>query len=86
MMVNNAYVEPAVKERIEIFLNRAGVAFNDFLNGLELKYDEDNPPPFVVRSKEELMEKLEEAERDFEEGRFYTAEEVEEMFLRKYGI
>ena len=111
-MVNNAFVEPAIKERVEALLSRGGVAFNDFINGLLVEFIEENnidefkvkddweefnrkmrlaldndhnPPAFAVRSKKELAAKLEEGQRDFEEGRVYAIEEVIGDLNRDYG-
>lgn len=41
-MVNNAFIEPGLKRQVELLLSKAGIAFNDFINGLLLEYIEEH--------------------------------------------
>ncbi len=104
-------LEPSVKKRVEVFLNRNNLSLSEFINGMLVEFIEDNgledehgedwedfyhkfaealdndpnPPSFVYRSEEELIEKIEEGLRDIREGRVYSFEEVVEELNRDYG-
>ncbi|MCH5348041.1 MAG: hypothetical protein J1E40_01845 [Oscillospiraceae bacterium] len=44
------------------------------------------PKRVIVRSKEELFQKISEAEEDIRSGNTYTADEVFSSLREKYGI
>lgn len=93
-----ARVEPEVKEQAEIVLNQLGIpmssAVSMFLKQVviqrgipfEMKLPANKPLAMGELTKEQFDIELERAMADIENGRVYSADEVEEEMHRLYGI
>ena len=67
--------------------DEADEEWKEFDRKMQLSIENDSvKSPFVVETREDLTAALDEAFKSFDEGKFYTAAEVDEMLLRNYGI
>ncbi len=93
-----ARVEPGVKEQAEQVLNELGIpmsnAVNMFLKQVvlqrgipfEVKLPENRPIALGTLTQEEFDAEIEKGMADIENGRVYSAEEVEVEMKRDFGI
>lgn len=93
-----ARVEPEVKEQAEIILNQLGIPMSNavgmFLRQViiqrgipfEMKLPEKKPLAMSELTKEQVDAELAKGMVDIENGRVYSADEVEEEMHRLYGI
>ena len=93
-----ARVEPEIKEQAEIILNQLGIPMSNavgmFLRQViihrgipfEMKLPVKNPPAMCELTKEQLDAELAKGMSDIENGRVYSADEVEEEMHRLHGI
>lgn len=93
-----ARVEPEVKEQAETILNQLGIPMSNavgmFLRQVviqrgipfEMKLPMKKPLAMSELTKEQLDAELAKGMADIENGRVYSADEVEEEMHRLYGI
>lgn len=93
-----ARVEPEVKEQAEAILNQLGIPMSNavgmFLRQVviqrgipfEMKLPVKKPLAMSELTKEQLDAELAKGMSDIENGRVYSADEVEEEMHRLYGI
>lgn len=93
-----AHVEPEVKEQAEQVLNRLGIPMSNavgmFLRQVvlqrgipfEMKLPHEMPVAYGSLTKAQLSAELEKGIADVQEGRVYSAEEVEAELKRDFGI
>ncbi len=93
-----ARVEPGVKEQAEQVLNELGIpmsnAVNMFLKQVvlqrgipfDVKLPENRPIALGSLTQEEFDAEIEKGMADIENGRVYSAEEVEAEMKRDFGI
>ena len=71
----------SVSEAINIFLCQV-----DLVGGLPFDVKLPAPKRVIVKNEEELIAKLDESQRDIDEGRTSPAEEVYSRLEAKYGL
>ncbi len=93
-----ARVEPEIKEQAENVLNQLGIPMSNavsmFLRQVviqrgipfEMKLPAKRPLVMSELSKEQLDAEIAKGMDDIEDGKVYSAEEVEERMHRMYGI
>ncbi|MCM1222029.1 MAG: type II toxin-antitoxin system RelB/DinJ family antitoxin [Lachnospiraceae bacterium] len=93
-----ARVEPEIKEQAEIVLNQLGIPMSNavgmFLRQVvlqkgipfEMKLPVKRPVAIGGLTKEQIDAELAKGMADIENGRVYSADEVEEEMHRLYGI
>ncbi len=93
-----ARVEPEIKEEAEMILDSLGIPMSNavamFLRQVilqrgipfEMKLPKEKPLAYGSLSKEEFDKEIEKGIADIEAGKTFTADEVEMLFHRKYGI
>lgn len=93
-----ARVEPEIKEQAENVLNQLGIPMSNavsmFLRQVviqrgipfEVKLPAKKPLVMSELTKEQLNTEIAKGMDDIEDGKVYTAEEVEEKMHRMYGI
>lgn len=74
-----ARVEPKVKEQAETVLNQLGIPF-------EMKFPANKPLDMSKMTKEQFDAEIQKGITDIENGRVYSAYEVEEEMHRLYGV
>ncbi len=89
-------VNETVKENAEETLGMLGISISEAVNmflcqvnltgGLPFEVKLPAPERVIVRSKEELYKKLDEAEAEFQAGKTYTADKVFGRLREKYGV
>ena len=93
-----ARVEPEVKEQAEQVLNRLGIPMSNavgmFLRQVvlqrgipfEMKLPHEMPVAYASLTKAQFSAELEKGITDVQEGRVYSAEDVEAELKREFGI
>ncbi len=93
-----ARVEPEVKEQAEIVLEQLGIPMSNavgmFLRQVilqrgipfEMKLPAEKPLALGSMTKEQFDAEIQKGIDDMNNGRFFTADEVEAEFKRDYGI
>ena len=93
-----ARVEPEVKEQAEIVLERLGIPMSNavdmFLRQVvmqrgipfEVKLPAEKPLSLNSMTKEQFDAEIQKGIDDMNNGKFFTADEVEAEFKRDYGI
>ena len=93
-----ARIDPQLKKDVEVILNQLNVTPSSLIQMLygqikltkgipfEIKLPAEKPLFLDELTKEELEKKIDEGLKDIEEGRVYTAEEVEAMLKKELKI
>ena len=93
-----ARVEPEIKQEAEEILDQLGIPMSNavgmFLRQVvmqrgipfEMKLPKEKPLAYGSLTKEEFDKEIEKGIADIEAEKTFTADEVERMFQRKYGI
>lgn len=93
-----ARVEPEVKEQAEMVLNQLGIPMSNavgmflrqvvFQRGIpfEMKLPANKPLDMSQMTKEQFDAEIQKGITDIENGRVYSADEVEEEMHRLYGV
>lgn len=89
-------VNENVKETAEETLGLLGISISEAVNmflcqvnligGLPFEVKLPAPERLIVRSKDDLLQKLQEAEEDVKNGRYSSADEFFGIMREKYGI
>lgn len=89
-------INESVKENAEETLAALGITLSEAVNmflcqvnltgGIPFEVKLPAPESVIIRSEDDLRQKLREAEEDFQAGRTYTAEEVFGRLRDKYGL
>ena len=101
IMVNNATVyariDPQLKSDVDVILKKLGVTPSQLIQMLYSQIKLTNKIPFEISipnrpkcfeelTEDEICELIEKSQEDFKNGRFYTAEQIEEMIKKKYKL
>lgn len=89
-------VNSTVKDNAEATLGRLGISVSEAINmflcqvdlvgGIPFEVKLPAPERVIVRNEKDLIAKLEEGQIDIEQGRTFTAGEVDSMLEEKYGL
>lgn len=89
-------VNENVKETAEETLGLLGISISEAVNiflcqvnligGLPFEVKLPAPERLIVRSKDDLLQKLQDAEEDVKNGKYFSADEVFGIMREKYGI
>lgn len=92
-----ARIDPQLKSDVDPILKKLGVTPSQLIQMLysQIKLTEripfdislpKRPKSFEELTEEELFEILEKGNKDAEEGKVYTSEQIEEMLKKKYNL